>query len=195
METKTSDKIIQSAFKLFLEKGYEATNVRDICREVGIKASSMYFYYKSKQDLFFYIYDEIISEYLRFIQGTEILMKDISVEEKLYTLLKCKMEYYAADISKRKFILRYHLFPPEEITSTIREKYRFFTNEENKILFEAIERCRNKKELKKEKIDYYLLVYKRLEDYLEYQMTVSNIKLNDNAINKLWATLSDNSAI
>jgi AcrR family transcriptional regulator len=50
--SSTKDKISYVAFKLFLEKGYEATNMREISNEVGIKASSLYFYYESKQELF-----------------------------------------------------------------------------------------------------------------------------------------------
>lgn len=194
LEIKTDEKIIHAAFRLFLEKGYEATNVRDICKEVGIKSSSMYFYYKSKQELFFYIYDEIVSEYLKYIQSIVELMQDGSVEEKLYILLKSKLEYYSLDISKRKFILRYHLFPPEEISNIIREKYKFFISSENKIILDAIENSGNNG-LEKEKIDYYILVYKRLEDYLGYEMTVSNIKFKENTIIKLWAALLDNKVI
>ena len=118
----TRDKIFYTSFKLFLENGYEATNIRDICKEVGVKASTVYFYYKSKQNLFFYIYDEICVDYIKYIQGIQLSEQDISLKEKLYILLKKKIEYYISDISKRKFILRCHLFPPEEILNVIREK-------------------------------------------------------------------------
>lgn len=195
MEIKTSEKIVHIAFKHFLEKGYEATNIRDICNEVGIKSSSMYFYYKSKQQLFFYIYDDIIFQYLNFVRDIEQSLVDISIEEKLYILLRSKMEYHAADISKKKFILRYHLFPPEEISNIIREKYKFFINEENKIILNGIERCRSFNEFDPDKLEYYLLVYKRLEDYLSYEMAVANIKTDDKTINKLWNTFSNNKSL
>ena len=106
LENTTSDRIYYTSFKLFLENGYEATNIRDICNEVGVKASTIYFYYKSKQDLFFYIYDGICSDYIDYLRSIEELDNDISIKEKLYLLLKKKIEYYITDMSRRKFVQR-----------------------------------------------------------------------------------------
>ncbi|NRW38724.1 TetR/AcrR family transcriptional regulator [Clostridium beijerinckii] len=88
MENSTRDKIFYTSFRLFLENGYEATNIRDICKEVGVKASTIYFYYKSKQDLFFYIYDYIYKDYIDYMESIETMDKNIPIKEKLYTLLK-----------------------------------------------------------------------------------------------------------
>jgi len=189
LENSTRDKIFYASFKLFLENGYEATNIRDICKEVGIKASTLYFYYKSKQYLFFYIYDGICLDYINYIQDIEALKQDISVKEKLYILLKQKIEYYVLDISKRKFILRYHLFPPEEISNVIREKYKFYNSEENKIILDSISNFQHENEFINENIDNYLMQYKKLENHLVYEMIISNIKINDEVVRKLWDML------
>ena len=189
LENSTRDKIFYASFKLFLENGYEATNIRDICKEVGIKASTLYFYYKSKQYLFFYIYDGICLDYINYIQDIEALKQDISVKEKLYILLKQKIEYYVLDISKRKFILRYHLFPPEEISNVIREKYKFYNSEENKIILDSISNSQHKNEFINQNIDDYLMQYKKLENHLVYEMIISNIKINDEVVRKLWDML------
>ena len=189
LENSTRDRIFYSSFKLFLENGYEATNIRDICKEVGIKASTLYFYYKSKQDLFFYIYDGICLDYIKYIQDIEGLKQDISVKEKLYILLKQKIEYYVLDISKRKFILRYHLFPPEEISNVIREKYKFYNSQENKIILDSISNSQHKNEFINQNIDDYLMQYKKLENHLVYEMIISNIKINDEVVRKLWDML------
>ena len=186
MENSTRDRIFYTSFRLFLENGYEATNIRDICNEVGVKASTVYFYYKSKQDLFFYIYDEIYKDYMNYMRSIEALNQDISVKEKLYILLNKKIEYYVSDISKRKFILRCHLFPPEEISSTIREKYKFYTSEENKIILDIIGNPQNNDTFINNNIDNYLIKCKKLENHLVYEMVTSNIKINEETIVKLW---------
>ena len=49
-ERKT--KILESAVKLFKEKGYEHTVVSDIVKEAGIAQGTFYLYYKSKDDIF-----------------------------------------------------------------------------------------------------------------------------------------------
>ena len=51
----TKDRIAQEALYLFSEKGYTATSVRDIADAVGIKDSSLYNHYKSKQEIFDYV--------------------------------------------------------------------------------------------------------------------------------------------
>ncbi|MCS6818959.1 MAG: TetR/AcrR family transcriptional regulator [Chitinophagales bacterium] len=43
--------IIRSAGKLFREKGYAATSMRDLAREVGVEAPSLYNHFSSKQAL------------------------------------------------------------------------------------------------------------------------------------------------
>lgn len=43
--------IIQSAALLFRKKGYTATSVRDIAREMGMEASSLYNHVSSKQEI------------------------------------------------------------------------------------------------------------------------------------------------
>ena len=186
LENTTSDRIFYTSFKLFLENGYEATNIRDICSEVGVKASTIYFYYKSKQDLFFYIYDEICSNYINYLRGMERLNNDISIKEKLYLLLKKKIEYYITDMSKRKFILRCHLFPPEEISNIIREKYKFYANEETKITLDIMGNLQFGNKFTNENIDGYLLKCKKLENHLVYEMMIYNTKISDEAIIKLW---------
>ncbi|AJH00023.1 TetR/AcrR family transcriptional regulator [Clostridium beijerinckii] len=186
MENSTRDKIFYTSFRLFLENGYEATNIRDICKEVGVKASTIYFYYKSKQDLFFYIYDYIYKDYIDYMESIETMDKNIPIKEKLYTLLKKKIEYYVLDISKRKFILRCHMFPPEDIASAIREKYKLYIAEENKIILDIMGNPQYNDKFITKNINSYLIKCKKLEDYLLYEMITSNIRINDKVISKLW---------
>ncbi len=55
----TREKILDESLTLFSKKGFDAVSVRDIAKAVGIKESSLYNHFKSKQDIF----DCIISEY------------------------------------------------------------------------------------------------------------------------------------
>jgi AcrR family transcriptional regulator len=52
----TKERIFDASLELFSKKGYEAVSVREIAREVGIRESSIYNHYKSKEA----ILDEII---------------------------------------------------------------------------------------------------------------------------------------
>ena len=59
----TKEKILREALNLFSEKGYNAVFVGDIAEAVGIKAPSLYKHYKSKQDIFNAILEEMKKEY------------------------------------------------------------------------------------------------------------------------------------
>ena len=48
----TRERILNTALEMFSEKGYSAVSMRDISAAVGIRASSLYYYFKGKQDIF-----------------------------------------------------------------------------------------------------------------------------------------------
>lgn len=49
------EQIMEAAAKLFREKGFEATSVRDIANMLGIEAASLYHHIKSKDEILEYI--------------------------------------------------------------------------------------------------------------------------------------------
>ena len=44
----TKEKITATALALFAQRGYDGVSVRDICKQVGIKESSLYYHFPSK---------------------------------------------------------------------------------------------------------------------------------------------------
>ncbi len=61
----TKKRILDEALDLFSKKGYANVFVADIAEAVGIKAPSLYKYYKSKRDIFNAILDEMKQSYDR----------------------------------------------------------------------------------------------------------------------------------
>ena len=59
----TKQRILDEALTLFAEKGYANVYVGQIAEAVGIKAPSLYKHYKSKQDIFNAILDEMKHRY------------------------------------------------------------------------------------------------------------------------------------
>ena len=53
------------ALNMFSERGYEAVSIRDICGEVGIKESTLYYHFKNKKD----ILDSLIEKFRSHIDG------------------------------------------------------------------------------------------------------------------------------
>lgn len=54
--------ILEAAKTLFAEKGFEATNVRDIIHESRLSPGTFYNYFQSKEEIFAVLTDEIIDE-------------------------------------------------------------------------------------------------------------------------------------
>lgn len=52
--------IVSAAIRLFSQKGYHHTNVRDITQALGISKGTFYLYYSSKRDLFIEVVDDVI---------------------------------------------------------------------------------------------------------------------------------------
>lgn len=56
---KTKEKILDTSLDMFARLGYTAVSIRDICKQVGIKESSVYYHFKNKQS----ILDELINRF------------------------------------------------------------------------------------------------------------------------------------
>lgn len=59
----TKENIMYQALTLFSDRGYEGVTMRDIASAVGIKAASLYNHFKSKEDIFNIIIDEMSKRY------------------------------------------------------------------------------------------------------------------------------------
>ncbi|MHB8130842.1 MAG: TetR/AcrR family transcriptional regulator [Mobilitalea sp.] len=190
MINNTDKNIKYFAFKLFLEKGYEATNIRDICKEVEIKSSSLYYYYDSKKELFLRIYDDICDDNIQRCKEIINSNQNNLPNMKLNNLYKGMIKYYSNDIVKQKFLLRYQLFPPEEISDLLRERYNHWTDEENEIIIDIINQCLDLNILSNERTPFdYMLDYKKNTKIQVMEMITTNMKMSDQELDLSWVRL------
>jgi Transcriptional regulator len=56
---ETKQLILDAALRQFAQRGYSASSIRSICKEVGIKESTVYYHFKNKQD----ILDNLVAEF------------------------------------------------------------------------------------------------------------------------------------
>ena len=123
MKTQTKDKIFDTALDLFSKKGYDSVSVRTIASEVGIKESSIYNHYSSKEDILMSILnyfegyfkgnpldDENIRKLLEenpeefYHQGSEMFKQQI-FEEKILKIMKLIfVQMYQIDEVKEFFL-------------------------------------------------------------------------------------------
>jgi AcrR family transcriptional regulator len=68
--------ILDVAAKVFAQRGYYNTKVRDILEEAGISTGSFYFYFTTKEEVFEILYDEMIGAYVSVLQEAVETMTD-----------------------------------------------------------------------------------------------------------------------
>jgi len=72
-EDTTKMQILDSAYRLFTEKGFRGSSLRDIAERSGIKASSIYNHFKSKEEIFeaVFIENHPLFDILLILDGVE----------------------------------------------------------------------------------------------------------------------------
>ena len=73
----THQRILESGMKMFLENGFERTNLRDLCAEAGITTGSFYRHFKSKEDLFAFFVQPAVDEIRRLFVTAGPVCRDI----------------------------------------------------------------------------------------------------------------------
>ncbi len=58
----THQRILESGMKMFLDNGFERTNLRDLCAQAGITTGSFYRHFESKEDIFSFFVQPAVDE-------------------------------------------------------------------------------------------------------------------------------------
>ena len=126
METKK--KIMDSAFRLFAEKGNEFS-LTEVAREVGIQKPSIYAHFTSKDVLLYAVIDREIEAY--FFEINEQI-------RDLKSIFMMILTYYNKPRSKLYFWKRLLLFPPKVFEKTLVKKIETLSQERFEIIKEII---------------------------------------------------------
>ena len=139
----TKEKIMDVALHMFSERGYEAVSIRDICGEVGIKESTLYYHFKNKMD----ILDSLIAKFKEHIEGLLI-----HIDEMPYGKTK-KKNAGSTDIID-SYMMDSYLFDPFCNLMIRLMMIEQFHNEEMRALYE--------KTMFTDPYDIYLRVFRML---------------------------------
>ena len=80
----TKDNIMYQALTLFSERGFEGVSMRDIASKVGIKAASLYNHFKSKEDIFNSIIEEMSRRYEEMFMKMQVPHGDMNTVVEKY---------------------------------------------------------------------------------------------------------------
>jgi len=92
-QNATAEKILETASKLFAEKGFANVSVRDICRATGTTPPVLYYYFGSKKGLF----DEVVRKRISmedFISSLTKSSKDIDPKKGLEAFIEAYLSSF-----------------------------------------------------------------------------------------------------
>jgi AcrR family transcriptional regulator len=94
--------ILRTSARIFAEKGYHSTTMRDISRETGVSLSGLYHYCRSKEELLFLIQDNCFGRVLERLQ--ERLQETTRPVDKLRLVIENHLSFFAANMSEMKVL-------------------------------------------------------------------------------------------
>jgi len=102
-DTGTEEKIKEAARILFLEKGFDGTKMRDIAQTAGINCALTNYYFRSKDNLFRIVFNEMLKESIK--QFDQLLNSPTSLKEKVTELINKQFQFNMKNPSLALFIM------------------------------------------------------------------------------------------
>lgn len=91
---KIRERIVKAALTLFQTKGFDATTTKAIARKAGIAEGTVFNYFKSKDDIALYFFEEEVDHAMKSVRDNPRLRK-APLPEKLFALINSQLEYLA----------------------------------------------------------------------------------------------------
>jgi len=97
-------KIIEAAKQVFLEKGLENAKMRDIADTAGISRTALNYYYRTKENLFYKIIEEILEGIIPHFES--LLSKDtLSFQERLLGIIDVYADFLSRNNPVPRFVM------------------------------------------------------------------------------------------
>lgn len=116
--------ILMAAGKLFRAKGFAGTSLREIGEEAGLRKASLYYYFKSKDDILLTMIEELMAPPLALIRKFETI--DGTPAAKLWAYLYVDTRQLCLAPYDYSWMLT--------VSETRSPKYQFFWNERDALL-------------------------------------------------------------
>ena len=117
LKKNKKESIIKSARRLFIQKGYQSTSMRNIAKDADVNLALVNYYFNSKESLFDLIYNEIIEKLLSDIQIS--ISEDNTTIENISYLIDIYTELPIKNPELTSFIFFEIYKNPSKLTSKI----------------------------------------------------------------------------
>jgi AcrR family transcriptional regulator len=114
----TQEIIFEAAKKVFVEKGFDGARMQNIADEAGINKALLHYYFRSKEKLFDYIFDESFKKF--FPQISLIMFSELQFEEKIKSFVSHYIDTLLQNPHIPVFVLHELKRKPERILNIIK---------------------------------------------------------------------------
>src|SRR5215216_5429301 len=94
--------ILRTAARIFAEKGYHSTSMRDISRATAVSLAGLYYYCKSKEELLYLIQDNCFGRVLERLE--ERLQETTDAVARLRLVIENHLSFFAANMAEMKVL-------------------------------------------------------------------------------------------
>jgi AcrR family transcriptional regulator len=129
--------IVDTAARLFAERGYHATGTAELCGAVGLGKGSFYYYVESKQNLLSLIHERVMTDVLEFAE--EIVAADESATRRLLRLGREQLAIIARYPAHVAVFLHEHKALTGEPARRLTEKRREYERIIERILQDGVD--------------------------------------------------------
>ncbi|MBP2070917.1 TetR/AcrR family transcriptional regulator [Thermoanaerobacterium butyriciformans] len=140
------NKIIEASLEEFAKKGYERASTNVIVKNAGISKGLLFHYFKTKKNLFIYLFDRIVEEFVAaFYEFIDDSSADIFDRLMSWTIIKFKL-YFKKPLEYRFLTISIY-DSPEEIKDEILKRYGRISSEVMKRFMENLDLSRFRKDV------------------------------------------------
>jgi len=119
---ETRARILDAALRLFRERGFDATTMRDVAVEAGVATGAAYYYYRSKEDLVMAFYLRTDEEARETVRSAISSTRDL--RKRLRGIIEAKFEQFEEHRSLLTTLLKAGVDPRDPLSPFGRETKR-----------------------------------------------------------------------
>jgi len=135
--------ILRTAARIFAEKSYHSTSMREISRATGVSLSGLYHYSKSKEELLFLIQDNCFGRVLERLERR--LSEEDDPFQKLRIFIDNHLAFFAANMAEMKVLSHEADSLAGDLHAHVAGKKQKYTKLARKILAELQEQQRQER--------------------------------------------------
>lgn len=133
--------ILRTAARIFAEKGYHSTSMRDISRATEASLAGLYYYCRSKEELLYLIQDNCFGRVLEHLE--ERLGETTDPFEKLRLIIENHLSFFAANMAEMKVLSHEADSLEGEMRRAVSGKKQQYTRLVRRILTEVQQKTAN----------------------------------------------------